>query len=96
MLNQCKIRRFALCASFSLVIGTSTVSAVEQAAAVGAPVAAPATESIDAHAEKGALSLTGPVEKDQEPIYAGTSMWFLLSIALLSSIAVKRRVDTLD
>lgn len=47
----------------------------------------------DQAAEKGALSLTGEAKGVDEPLYAGTSMWFLLSIALLGSIAVQRRTD---
>lgn len=53
-------------------------------------------ESPVTDAEKGALSLSGPAKEDREPIYAGTSMWFLLSIAALGSIAVKRRVEAPD
>ncbi len=53
-------------------------------------------ESEPAVAEKQALSLNEHGEATDEPLYAGTSMWFLLSIALLGSIAVKRRVDPND
>ena len=41
----------------------------------------------------GALLLSQEGKGADEPLYAGTSMWFLLSIALLGSIAVQRRTD---
>ena len=50
----------------------------------------------DQAAEKGALSLTHESKGVDEPLYAGTSMWFLLSIALLGSIAVQRRTDNTE
>ena len=44
-------------------------------------------------AKKGALTLAKGADIVDEPLYAGTSMWFLLSIAVLGSIAVQRRSD---
>lgn len=64
---------------------SAELSAEEPAAAVVAPS--------EEKAEKGALSTTREEKGADEPLYAGTSMWFLLSIALLGSIAVQRRSD---
>ncbi len=47
-------------------------------------------------ADKAALVLSQQGEGQEEPLYAGTSTWLLLSIALLGSIAVQRRADTLE
>lgn len=42
----------------------------------------------------GALLPATTITSEEEPLYAGTSTWILLSIALLGSITVKRRTDS--
>lgn len=61
-------------------------------ASAGSRVEGPVALSGQA-AEKGALSVAREPNGGDEPLYAGTSMWLLLSIALLGSIAVQRRND---
>lgn len=76
-------------------LSLTTPALAEQSAE---PVSHQASEAvnIDEEAKKGALSLARGAKRADEPFYAGTSTWFLLSIALLGSIAVQRRTDAPD
>jgi len=51
----------------------------------------PSPVSASAEADKAALSLAQASSEEGDALYAGTSTWLLLSIALLGAIAVKRR-----
>lgn len=75
--------------SFCLFVTIGNVNAVEKA--TEHPVKA--NIQADSGAKKGAMSLQVTPNGSEEPLYAGTSTWFLLSIALLGSIAVQRRRD---
>lgn len=82
-----------------LCLGLSVLTAAPVALAQDAkePVVTVETEEQmqpAALAEKGALSPSQATGDKEQPLYAGTSTWFLLSIALLGSVAVQRRVDS--
>lgn len=87
------IGRVAGAALLGLTVLAAPARAVEPEALEPRVPQAAVEQATDAEAQKGALSLPGGGDTSAEPIYAGTSMWFLLSIALLSSIAVKRRAN---
>lgn len=80
-------------ASVCLVLTLGLAGPVMAEVKVATQAAVDPAEVVVDPSKTGALLLSREVEGDDEPLYAGTSMWFLLSIALLGSIAVQRRTD---
>lgn len=79
----------SVCLALSLGLAGPVIAGVK----VAVQAAVDPVEVVMEPSKTGALLLSQEGKGTDEPLYAGTSMWFLLSIALLGSIAVQRRTD---
>ncbi len=95
MVRLLNLRALRVLSVVLVVVLSNSISAVEVSAEPEAGRTAASTEGFS-DTDKAALLLPQDTSESQQPLYAGTSTWFLLSIAVLGSIAVQRRSDSPD